>query len=77
MDLGPRRRRPAPTVVGRGDIVVVPDLEAGNMLAKQQEHLAGAALAGIVLGARVPILLTVAPTTPEAGWRPARSRRRW
>ena len=46
------------SVAGRADILVVPDLEAGNMLAKQLEYLAGAQLAGIVLGARVPIMLT-------------------
>ncbi|MFC3674587.1 bifunctional enoyl-CoA hydratase/phosphate acetyltransferase [Ferrovibrio xuzhouensis] len=45
-------------VAGRADIFVVPDLEAGNMLAKQLEYLAGAEVAGIVLGARVPIILT-------------------
>ena len=46
------------TVAGRADIFVVPDLEAGNILAKQLEYLAAAQLAGIVLGARVPIVLT-------------------
>ena len=45
-------------VAGRADILVVPDLEAGNMLAKQLEYLADAQAAGIVLGARVPIVLT-------------------
>ena len=45
-------------VAGRADILVVPDLEAGNMLAKQLEFLGDAATAGIVLGARVPIILT-------------------
>jgi phosphate acetyltransferase len=45
-------------VAGAADILVVPDLESGNMLAKQLEYLAGAELAGIVLGARVPIILT-------------------
>ncbi len=45
-------------VAGRADILVVPDLEAGNMLAKQLEYLAGAQCAGIVLGAKVPIALT-------------------
>ncbi|OHV09745.1 phosphate acetyltransferase [Kushneria phosphatilytica] len=45
-------------VAGRADVVVVPDLEAGNMLAKQLEYLADARLAGVVLGARVPIILT-------------------
>lgn len=45
-------------VAGRADIFVVPDLESGNMLAKQLEYLADARGAGIVLGARVPIALT-------------------
>lgn len=45
-------------VAGRADILVVPDIEAGNMLAKQLEYLADAEVAGIVLGARVPIILT-------------------
>lgn len=45
-------------VAGRADILVVPDLESGNMLAKQLEYLGGAASAGIVLGATVPIILT-------------------
>jgi phosphotransacetylase/acyl dehydratase len=45
-------------VAGEADILVVPDLEAGNMLAKQLTFLAGADAAGVVLGARVPIILT-------------------
>jgi len=45
-------------VAGKADILLVPDLEAGNMLAKQLQYLAGAQAAGIVLGARVPIVLT-------------------
>ena len=45
-------------VAGRGQILVVPDLEAGNMLAKNLTFLAHADAAGIVLGARVPIILT-------------------
>ena len=45
-------------VAGRADILLVPDLEAGNMVAKQLQYLAGADSAGIVLGARVPIVLT-------------------
>jgi phosphate acetyltransferase/phosphate butyryltransferase len=45
-------------VAGTADILVVPDLESGNMLAKQLMYLGGAASAGIVLGARVPIVLT-------------------
>ncbi len=45
-------------VAGRANVLVVPDLEAGNMLAKSLSFLAGADAAGIVLGARVPIDLT-------------------
>ena len=45
-------------VAGQADILLVPDLEAGNMLAKQLVYLADAEMAGIVLGARVPIILT-------------------
>src|SRR5262249_48911661 len=45
-------------VAGRANVLVVPDLEAGNMLAKSLSFLARAAAAGIVLGARVPIILT-------------------
>jgi len=53
-------------VAGSADILVVPDLEAGNMLAKQLEYLGGAASAGIVLGARVPIVLTSRADPREA-----------
>src|SRR6516162_1527412 len=45
-------------VAGRANVLVVPDLEAGNMLAKSLSFLARADAAGIVLGARVPIILT-------------------
>jgi len=45
-------------VAGKADILVVPDLEAGNMLAKQLIYLAAADAAGLVVGARVPIVLT-------------------
>lgn len=45
-------------VAGRANVLVVPDLEAGNMLAKSLSFLASADAAGIVLGARVPIILT-------------------
>src|SRR5688572_9497838 len=45
-------------VAGQANVLVVPDLEAGNMLAKSLSFLAGADAAGIVLGARVPIILT-------------------
>jgi phosphotransacetylase/acyl dehydratase len=45
-------------VAGQADILLVPDLESGNMIAKQLSYLADALSAGIVLGARVPIALT-------------------
>jgi phosphate acetyltransferase len=45
-------------VAGRANVLVVPDLEAGNMLAKSLSFLAGADAAGVVMGARVPIVLT-------------------
>ena len=45
-------------VAGRANVLVVPDLEAGNMLAKSLSFLAGADAAGIVLGAKVPVILT-------------------
>jgi phosphate acetyltransferase len=45
-------------VAGRANVLIVPDLEAGNMLAKSLTFLADADAAGIVLGARVPIILT-------------------
>jgi len=45
-------------VAGQADILVVPDLESGNMLAKQVMYMGDAASAGIVLGAKVPVVLT-------------------
>lgn len=45
-------------VAGRADILIAPDIEAGNMMAKQLAYLAGAQSAGLVMGARVPIVLT-------------------
>ena len=51
-------------IEGQADILVVPDLESGNMLAKQLEYLADAQSAGIVLGARVPIILTSRADSP-------------
>ncbi len=53
-------------VTGQADILVVPDLESGNMLAKQLEYLGGAQLAGIVIGARVPAILTSRADSAEA-----------
>jgi phosphate acetyltransferase len=45
-------------VAGVADVLLVPDLEAGNMLAKQLQYLGGATMAGVVVGATVPIVLT-------------------
>jgi phosphotransacetylase len=45
-------------VAGDSDILLAPDLEAGNILAKQLDFLANSDSAGVVLGARVPIILT-------------------
>ena len=53
-------------VAGRAQILVVPDLEAGNMLAKNLAYFAKADSAGIVLGARVPIVLTSRADLPRA-----------
>ncbi len=53
-------------VAGQADILLVPDLEAGNILAKQLTFLARAEAAGIVLGARVPIILTSRADTVRA-----------
>jgi len=53
-------------VAGHADILAVPDLESGNMLAKQLEYLAGASGSGIVLGARIPIALTSRADGPAA-----------
>ncbi len=53
-------------VAGEADILLVPDLEAGNMLAKQLAYLGRADSAGIVLGARVPIILTSRADSAEA-----------
>jgi len=59
IDLGAAKiKKITSPVAGQADILVVPDLEAGNMLAKSLSFMAGADAAGIVLGARVPIILT-------------------
>lgn len=53
-------------VAGNADILLAPDLEAGNMLAKQLQYLGKAKLAGIVVGARIPIVLTSRADLAEA-----------
>ena len=54
------------SVAGDADILLAPDLESGNMLAKQLEYLAGASGCGVVLGARIPIALTSRADGPSA-----------
>jgi phosphate acetyltransferase len=56
----------ASPVAGDPDILLVPDLTSGNMLAKQLQYLAGAESAGVVVGARVPIALTSRAEGPRA-----------
>ncbi len=56
--LAARTKHISSPVAGMADILIAPDLEAGNMLAKQLEYLADAEAAGVVLGARVPVILT-------------------
>jgi phosphate acetyltransferase len=53
-----RVKQIASAVAGQANILLVPDLDAGNMLAKSLTFLANADAAGVVLGARVPIILT-------------------
>jgi phosphate acetyltransferase len=53
-----RTKKITSPVAGQADVLLVPDLEAGNILAKQLVYLAGADAAGIVMGTRVPIVLT-------------------
>lgn len=53
-------------VSGAADILLVPDLVSGNILAKDLEYLAGATLAGVILGARVPVILTSRSDPPRS-----------
>jgi phosphotransacetylase/acyl dehydratase len=53
-------------VAGQADILIAPDLEAGNMLSKQLQYLADAQSAGLVMGARVPVILTSRADGPAA-----------
>jgi phosphate acetyltransferase len=64
-------------VAGHAEILVVPDLESGNMVAKQLEYLANALTAGIVLGTKVPIILTSRADSAETRIGFVRYRRHW
>jgi phosphate acetyltransferase len=67
IDVGAARTKGLTSAVaGHADVLVAPDLEAANMLAKSLVYLAGADAAGIVLGARVPIVLTSRADSPMA-----------
>jgi phosphate acetyltransferase len=57
-ELAAKTKKITSEVAGKADILIAPNLEAGNMLAKQLQYLAGADAAGIVMGAKVPIVLT-------------------
>ncbi|MFN3592006.1 MAG: bifunctional enoyl-CoA hydratase/phosphate acetyltransferase [Thermaurantiacus sp.] len=61
-----RAKQIASPVAGAADILLAPNLESGNMIAKQLIYLAGAEAAGIVLGARVPVMLTSRSDGPLA-----------
>ena len=54
------------SVSGDADILIAPDIESGNLLAKQLEYLAGATAAGVVAGAAVPVILTSRSDSPES-----------
>ncbi len=53
-------------VAGLADVLIAPDLEAGNMIAKQLEYMADAQVAGVVMGARVPLILSGRADGPHA-----------
>ncbi|MBV8957066.1 MAG: bifunctional enoyl-CoA hydratase/phosphate acetyltransferase [Solirubrobacterales bacterium] len=59
-----REKRIASPVAGQADVLIVPDLESGNIVVKQLDFLGGAQGAGVVLGARAPIALTGRAYTP-------------
>ena len=53
-------------VAGKADVLIVPDIEAGNMLAKSFVYMAGLTVAGLVIGAKCPVVLTSRADTAEA-----------
>ena len=53
-------------VAGNADILLVPDIEAGNLLIKSMEYFAHAKKAGVIMGAKVPVALTSRATSPES-----------
>ena len=56
----------AGSVAGNADVLLVPDIEAGNLLIKSMEYFAGAKKAGVIMGAKIPVALTSRATSPES-----------
>lgn len=65
-ELAAKHKKITGDVAGRADILLVPNIEAGNMLAKALVYLGGCRLAGLLVGARVPVVLTSRADTAEA-----------
>ena len=65
-EVAARHKRISGPVAGKADILLVPDIEAGNILVKALVHLAGARVAGVVVGARRPVVLTSRADSAEA-----------
>jgi phosphate acetyltransferase/phosphate butyryltransferase len=61
-----RIKRIASPIAGAADVLVVPNIEAGNMIYKNLAFMADSQMAGLVVGARVPIILTSRADTPDA-----------
>ena len=67
VDLGAARTKGIKSMVaGRADALIAPNLDAGNMIAKELAYIAHAEAAGVVLGARAPVVLTSRADGPEA-----------
>ncbi len=65
-ELAARHKKITGDVAGRADILLVPNIEAGNMLAKALVYLGGCRLAGLLVGARVPVVLTSRADTAQS-----------
>jgi len=65
-ELAARHKKISGPVAGWADVLLVPNIEAGNMLAKALAYLGGCRIAGILVGARVPVVLTSRADTAEA-----------
>jgi phosphate butyryltransferase len=65
-EIAARHKRITGKVAGKADILLVPDIEAGNILAKSMVYFAGAKLAGVVIGAKCPVVLTSRADTADS-----------